>query len=98
MSDESKFSGNVSFRAKELTATLVEIESKHGWPPGKFAELLTKAACDFYRQHEWFNFPVKIEPVDMHMRRVAEEQAIYEAGKKYLDSEAKKKRTPKSGP
>ena len=62
MAEESTFSGNVAFRAKEHTETLVAIERRHGWSPGRFAELLTKAACEFYKKKGWFSFPVKILP------------------------------------
>jgi hypothetical protein len=77
------FNGTVFIRCDdEDTESLRKIEAEHNIAPTKFTAGLIRAACQFYRKHGWFSFPVVIEPEVFQARYVAEEQAAYEAGKK----------------
>lgn len=71
------FTGNVFFRCdEEDTAALIAIDRNHGIGPAKLGAGLLHAACQFYRQHGWFSFPVVIEPVAFQAKYVAESNPL----------------------
>lgn len=88
-------SGQLGVRVDEETVrTLLVMEEKHRVAPVDLARGLLEAACQFYREHGWFSFPVRIEPEAFQARYVAEQQGAYNA----IPPTPKKDRKKKDGP
>lgn len=78
MAQKKEFNGTIYWEADEDTAaTLKHMASAHGVTPVEVTRRLLLAACQFYREHGWFSFPVVIEPEAFQARYVAEAQAAY---------------------
>jgi hypothetical protein len=64
----------------ETHRIVMEITRKHRTQPTDLCRGLVEAACDFYEQHGFFSFPVRIEPEAFqhgYITKVAEPASPY---------------------
>jgi hypothetical protein len=59
----------------DLISTLNEIQEKHGLGASEITRRCLEAVAEFYRQHGFFSFPVKMEPEAGWLMRAVEYQA-----------------------
>lgn len=62
-----------------LAATINEIALRHRITPADLTRGLLEAACQFYREHGWFSFPILIEPLAFQAVKAAEDAGDYTA-------------------
>lgn len=75
-----------------ISEDLNRLCEKHNIPPANLVRGLLEAAVEFYRKHGWFTFPVRIEPEAFQARYVAEERALYEAGRAEIAKQPTRKK------